>query len=77
MIDRVVHIMYNVKATEILMWKGDRAAEGARLESVLTGNRHKGSNPFLSAIDRARRGVSGTLLPAIRYSGVESPYKGL
>ena len=30
-------------------WTGGRVAEGARLESVLTGNRYVGSNPTLSA----------------------------
>ncbi len=32
--------------------RGDRAAEGARLESVLSRKRHVGSNPTLSAIGR-------------------------
>ena len=31
-------------------WRGGRVVEGARLERVYTGNRIKGSNPFLSAI---------------------------
>ena len=30
--------------------RGVRVVEGARLESVYTGNRIEGSNPFLSAI---------------------------
>lgn len=30
-------------------WRGGRAVEGARLESVYTGNRIAGSNPALSA----------------------------
>jgi hypothetical protein len=30
-------------------WRGGRVAEGARLESVYTGNRIVGSNPTLSA----------------------------
>lgn len=30
--------------------RGGRVVEGARLERVYTGNRIKGSNPFLSAI---------------------------
>ena len=30
-------------------WRGGRVAEGARLESVYTGNRIEGSNPSLSA----------------------------
>lgn len=31
-------------------WRGGRVVEGARLERVYTGDRIKGSNPFLSAI---------------------------
>ena len=31
-------------------WRVVRAVEGARLESVCTGNRTEGSNPSLSAI---------------------------
>ena len=31
-------------------WRGGRVAEGARLESVFTGNRNVGSNPTPSAI---------------------------
>ncbi len=31
-------------------WTGGRVVEGARLESVYTGNRIAGSNPALSAI---------------------------
>ena len=31
------------------LWRGGRVAEGARLESVYTGNRIVGSNPTLSA----------------------------
>ncbi len=30
--------------------RGVRVVEGARLESVYTGNRIEGSNPFLSAV---------------------------
>ena len=33
-----------------VVWRGVRAVEGARLESVYTGNRIVGSNPTLSAI---------------------------
>ena len=33
-----------------LIRRGGRVVEGARLESVYTSNRIKGSNPFLSAI---------------------------
>ncbi len=36
--------------------------EGARLESVYTGNRIKGSNPFLSAIS-IKQGISVTTPP--------------
>ena len=32
-----------------LIWRGGRAAEGARLESVYTVKRIEGSNPSLSA----------------------------
>ena len=32
------------------LWRDGRVAEGARLESVYTGNRIVGSNPTLSAI---------------------------
>ena len=32
------------------MRRGGRVVEGARLESVFTGNRNAGSNPALSAI---------------------------
>jgi hypothetical protein len=31
------------------IWRGGRVAEGARLESVFTGNRNVGSNPTPSA----------------------------
>ena len=31
------------------VWRGGRVAEGARLESVFTGNRNVGSNPTPSA----------------------------
>src|SRR4030095_14967326 len=56
--------------------RGDRAAEGAALEMPCTGNPcAPGSNPGPSAscvrLGRARRGVSGALYPAIRFSGVE------
>ena len=34
------------------MRRGGRVVEGARLERVYTGNRIKGSNPFLSAKHR-------------------------
>ena len=33
------------------MRRGGRVVEGARLESVYTGNRIEGSNPSLSAIN--------------------------
>ena len=35
-----------------VMRRGVRAVEGARLESVYTGNRIVGSNPTLSAMER-------------------------
>ncbi len=37
--------------------RGGRAAEGARLESVYTGNRIGGSNPPLSATQTSRFGL--------------------
>jgi hypothetical protein len=40
----------------ILFWRGVRVVEGARLESVYTGNGIAGSNPALSAF--ARRSFS-------------------
>lgn len=48
--------MSRVAGTKPIGWRtsslrrGGRAVEGARLERVYTGNRIKGSNPFLSAI---------------------------
>ena len=36
-------------------WRGGRVVEGARLESVYTGNRIAGSNPALSASLRIAR----------------------
>ena len=41
-------MLYN--KTLFKYWRGGRVVEGARLESVYTSNRIKGSNPFLSAI---------------------------
>jgi hypothetical protein len=46
-------------------WRGGRVAEGARLESVFTGNRNVGSNPTPSANYRERysetaSAISGT-----------------
>ena len=35
---------------DLLNRRGGRVVEGARLESVFTGNRNEGSNPSLSAI---------------------------
>lgn len=37
-------------AVKMLRRRGGRVVEGARLESVFTGNRNAGSNPALSAI---------------------------
>jgi hypothetical protein len=37
------------EALDRLVWSSGRAAEGARLESVYTGNRIEGSNPSPSA----------------------------
>jgi hypothetical protein len=36
------------------LWRDGRVAEGARLESVYTGNRIVGSNPTLSASNRSQ-----------------------
>ena len=35
---------------KFILWRGGRAVEGARLESVYRGNSIMGSNPILSAI---------------------------
>ena len=43
-------------------WTGGRVVEGARLESVYTGDRIAGSNPALSAILR-RKGSGATAPP--------------
>jgi hypothetical protein len=40
---------YSADPRDIPRWRGGRAAEGARLESVYTGNRIEGSNPSPSA----------------------------
>ena len=37
----------------ILIWRGDRVAEGAGLEITGAGNRTEGSNPSLSATQKA------------------------
>ena len=34
---------------KFILWRGGRAVEGARLESVYRGNSIMGSNPILSA----------------------------
>ena len=52
-----------------ILGRGDRAAEGARLESVCTGNRTAGSNPALSAIRfeaRARKWVRSPVVVPFR-----------
>ena len=36
---------------KFILWRGGRAVEGARLESVYRGNSIMGSNPILSAIN--------------------------
>ena len=46
MLDSAVKPCYNLTVSPI--WRDVRAVEGARLESVYTGNCIKGSNPFLS-----------------------------
>ena len=42
-----------------VVWRGDRVAEGARLESVCTGNRTEGSNPSLSVVGLFQLGRGG------------------
>ena len=41
--------MYKARVLSELVRRGGRVAEGARLESVFTGNRNVGSNPTPSA----------------------------
>ena len=50
-------------------WTGGRVAEGARLESVLTGNRYVGSNPTLSAHKSWFTGTQGMETDARRATG--------
>ncbi len=57
--------IYNLKAL-FYNRRDDRAVEGARLESVCTGNRTEGSNPSLSAI-RKQVPHSGFFLLTYRY----------
>ena len=47
MTDKIDSIL---KSNLITNRRGGRVVEGARLESVFTGNRNEGSNPSLSAI---------------------------
>jgi hypothetical protein len=60
-----------------LVWRDGRVAEGARLESVYTGNRIVGSNPTLSASNRlqlfvALKSSSTRLMKVLRsYEGME------
>ena len=49
-------------------------AEGARLESVYTGNRIAGSNPALSASPKREELASNFLLPAVLPSYFQSPF---
>ena len=42
--------MYDITCVELNCGEMAELVEGARLEIVYTGNRIKGSNPFLSAI---------------------------
>ena len=42
-------------------WRLVRVVEGARLESVYTGNRIEGSNPSVSAIENNKRNPSNVL----------------
>ena len=46
--------------------------EGARLESVYTGNCIKGSNPLVSALTRPIFTESGFILPIIRLVCIHS-----
>ncbi len=55
------------------LWRGAGAAEQARLESACPRKWAVGSNPTLSAKACARRGASGPLIFAIRYSEAEGP----
>jgi hypothetical protein len=64
------------------LWRDGRVAEGARLESVYTGNRIVGSNPTLSASftrcsKSTRRGVQsesiGLVLPIPKADGRAGP----
>ena len=55
MIDYLIKLIYpfselHFRSNEISIRRGGRVVEGARLESVYTGNRIVGSNPTLSAI---------------------------
>ena len=59
------------RGTEV-PWRGGRVAEGARLESVFTGNRNVGSNPTPSAtflLHRLKnfRKTNGAPLPGPRH----------
>lgn len=55
MLDSAVKPCYNLTVSPI--WRDVRAVEGARLESVYTGNCIKGSNPFLSVSKNAKKSV--------------------
>jgi hypothetical protein len=50
--------------------RGGRVAEGARLESVFTGNRNVGSNPTPSATSEQNLGLGRP--PEVRYQAAES-----
>ena len=52
-VKRNAEIMIDIKGNSLLLKirRGGRVVEGARLESVFTGNRNEGSNPSLSAIN--------------------------
>ncbi len=59
--------------------RGVRVAEGARLESVYTGNRIEGSNPSLSAIFRTRcpaRSEAGAEEGRVRRNGTVRTWSG-
>jgi hypothetical protein len=52
-IDFFVPLIQLAAALAAIPWRGVRVVEGARLESVYTGNRIAGSNPALSAFPHA------------------------
>ena len=43
--------MFGIGKISLIIWRGVRVVEGARLESVYRGNSIAGSNPALSALN--------------------------